>query len=95
MTKARGLLLLRFLHGAYSHLARYTQVLISITEAELLQNDVGAHSSCSFTMEEVLDILDDVEEVICDGSDNNLGMGSDSDDSEVDDQRYILYNKIQ
>ena len=55
----------------------------------------GAHSSRSFTMDEVLDILDDVKEVICDGSDDDLGMGSDSDDSEVDDQRYILYNKVQ
>lgn len=48
----------------------------------------GAHPSCGYTMEEVIDFLDDAEEVICDGSDDDLGMESDSDDSEIDKQRY-------
>ena len=66
-----------------------TPPLIHITEAELLTN---ARAMAQYTMEEVLDILDDVEEVICDGSDDDLGMGSssDSDASDVDEQMYSI-----
>ena len=52
-----------------------------------------AHSAREYTMEEVLDILDDVEEVICDGSDDDLGMesSSDSDASDEDEQMYSIH----
>ena len=55
------------------------------------QRTAMANSACEYTMEEVLDMLNDVEEVICDGSDNDLGMeSSDSDASDVDEQRYSI-----
>ena len=50
-----------------------------------------ANSAREYTMEEVLDMLNDVEEVICDRSDDDLGMeSSDSDVSDVDEQRYRI-----
>ena len=58
------------------------------------QSYLAAHAqamACEYTMEEVLDMLNDVEEVICDGSDDDLGMeSSDSDTSDVDEQRYSI-----
>ena len=50
----------------------------------------GANSSCTFTMDEVLDTLDDMDEPIVDGSEDDLGMEivSESDESDLE-QRLV------